>query len=84
MCLSLPSSRWWCLNGGYNMVSMMPLWGVNDKMSLQRYGGSLLSCNASSLIVGEWPPLRLVVTKKDEDRCYSCPLSPLLYGRRYN
>ena len=28
-------------------------------LTLQQYENSLLSCNASSLIVGEWPLLRL-------------------------
>ena len=57
MRLFLPSSRWLCFNGGFNMASVTPTWGVNDKMSLQRYGGLLLSCNALLLIVGEWPHL---------------------------
>ena len=46
------------------MVSVTLLWGVNGKMSLQRYGGSLLSCNDSSLIVGEWSHLCLAGTMK--------------------
>ena len=65
------------------MVSVTPLWGVNDKMSFQRYGGSLLSCNALSLIMGEWPHLRLAGimrwTKIDVTLVHY-----LLYGRGYN
>ena len=65
------------------MVSVTPLWGVNDKMSLQRYGGSLLSCNTSSLIMGEWPHLHLAGimrwTKIDVTLVHC-----LLYGRGYN
>ena len=65
------------------MVSVTPLWGVNDKMSLQRYGGSLLLGNASSLIMGEWPHLRLAGimrwTKIDVTLVHC-----LLYGRGYN
>jgi len=52
-------------------------------LSLQWYRDSLLSCNASSLIVGEWPHLRLAGTMrwmKIDVTLVHC----LFYGRGYN
>ena len=52
-------------------------------LSLQWYGDSLLSCNASSLIVGEWPHLCLAGTMrwmKIDVTLVHC----LFYGRGYN
>ena len=56
---------------------------VIRSLTLKWYGDSLLSCNALSLIVGEWPLLHLVGTmrwaKIDVALVHS-----FLYGRGYN
>ena len=83
MRLFLPSSRWWCFNGGFNVVFVTPLWGVNDMMSIQWHGSSLLSYNVLLLIVSEWNHLRLagvvIWTKMGATFVHCC-----LYGRVYN
>ena len=40
---------------------------MTRSLSLQRYRDLLLSCNASPLIVREWPHLCLMGTMRDED-----------------
>lgn len=68
------------------MVSVTPLWGVNDKTSLQQHGSSLLSYNASSLIVGEWPHLCLagiMIWTKIDVTLFHCPLYELVYNPDY-
>jgi len=41
-----------CLNYGFIPVLVTPLQGVNGEIFPQRYGGSSLFCNASSIIEG--------------------------------
>ena len=82
-CFFLPA-----VGGALMVVSMRYLYRpcgmlMIRSLSLQRYENSLLSCNALSLIVGEWPHLCLVGTMrwtKIDVTLVHC----LFYGRGYN